>query len=463
MASLHQRVVRRVALGAALALVYFVAAKLGLKIASIHASASPVWAPTGIAIAALLRLGGGGWAGIFLGAFTANFTNVGSLATSLGIAAGNTLEAVLAATLITRFASGPRVAERAEAIFKFTLIVLLSTTVSATVGVASLSLGGFAAWDRFSSIWYTWWLGDAVGGLVVAPFLLLWTAGPPPGWKASRAVEATALLACLTLVGLTVFSGLLPTRSSNYPLGFLCPPVLVWAVFRFGKRVAAAAIVLLSGIAIWGTLGGLGPFVQPSSNESLLLLQAFIAVSAVTILVLAAVVSERRVAEAQLRDLAEHDPLTGLANYRHLLEVMERELVRSGRTGRPFSILFLDLNGLKQINDRHGHAAGNRALCTVAGALRASCRELDVAARYGGDEFAVVLPETARETARMVASRIEALLAQEKQEPLVSVSMGVSEYPGDGDSPAALLAAADALLYEVKREAKRRAPKPSTA
>src|SRR5262249_12051581 len=145
----------------------------------------------------------------------------------------------------------------------------------------------------------------------------------------------------------------------------------LWAAFRFGRREVATAMALLSGIAVWGTLHGFGPFVRDTQNqnESLVLLQAYTSVMAVVGLVLAAAIGEHKQAEAQLHHLATTDPLTGLANYRRLLEVLRSEIARSGRTRRSFAVLFVDMNGLKRINDRYGHLTGSRALCRVADAL----------------------------------------------------------------------------------------------
>ena len=143
--------------------IYFVSGKLGLKMAFLHQSASPVWPPTGIAIAALLLLGNRIWPGIWLGAFLVNITTTGTVATSLAIAGGNTLEPVIAASLVKWFAGGRQAFNRAIDLFRFVLLaVALSTTVSATIGVTALALGGFAPWRQYSAIWLTWWLGDAV-------------------------------------------------------------------------------------------------------------------------------------------------------------------------------------------------------------------------------------------------------------------------------------------------------------
>ena len=280
---------------AALTVVYFAAGKLGLSLAFLNSSASPVWPATGIALAALLVFGYRAWPAILVGAFLVNLTTTGFVPTSIAIAFGNAGEAVAGAYLVNRFAGGLHAFDRARDIFKFTfLAALLSTMVSATVGVASLEIGGLATSRVVGSVWLTWWLGDMAGALVTAPVLLLWASMPRTRWRKGRAPEAVLLLVSLIVVAAFVFGGLSPSETKNYPLEFLCIPLLVWAAFRFGQREAATASVLVAAIAIWGTFKGLGPFSRESPNESLLLLQAFLAVVAVTTTALAAVVAERR-------------------------------------------------------------------------------------------------------------------------------------------------------------------------
>jgi diguanylate cyclase (GGDEF)-like protein len=152
----------------------------------------------------------------------------------------------------------------------------------------------------------------------------------------------------------------------------------------------------------------------------------------------------------QVRSMAVSDPLTGLANYRRLISVLEAELDRSRRTQRPFSIVLLDMDGLKTINDRFGHLTGSRALVRLGKILRNHSRAIDTPARYGGDEFALVLPEAGPEIATRVVSRIRERLAGENEPPPLSVSAGVAAYPEDGDTPEKLLAAADRALYRMK-------------
>jgi diguanylate cyclase (GGDEF)-like protein len=152
----------------------------------------------------------------------------------------------------------------------------------------------------------------------------------------------------------------------------------------------------------------------------------------------------------QVHQLAATDPLTGLANYRRLVDVLESEIERSGRTGRGFSVMLLDLDGLKIINDQHGHPVGSRALRRLAEVLRVHSRSMDTPARYGGDEFALVLPETGEQAAQSAAFRIRERLATQAERPKLSVSVGVAVYPQHGTTADRLLISADRALYAMK-------------
>jgi len=171
-------------------------------------------------------------------------------------------------------------------------------------------------------------------------------------------------------------------------------------------------------------------------------------------------VTQQRKLEDHLRQQAATDPLTGLANYRHLVETVDLEINRTERTGREFALLFLDLDGLKKINDRCGHLVGSQALCRLADVLCICSRKIDTPARFGGDEFALVLPETRQVQANLVARRICHGLANDGREPKLSVSVGVAIYPKDGGKVDSLLGAADAALYAMKT--RKRSPDAST-
>jgi PAS domain S-box-containing protein len=199
-------------------LVYFLAGKSGLLFATIQSNTSAIWPATGIALAALLLFGYRACPAIFVAAFLVNITTAGSVATSLGIAAGNTLEALAGAYLVNRFANGPRAFDRALDVFKF--IALASTVLSAMIGVTTLSLCGYASWSHYGRIWFTWWLGDAAGDLVIAPLVLLWVANPRLGWNRAQLYEAGLLLSSLMLVGSIVFGGALPAEIQHQPIDF---------------------------------------------------------------------------------------------------------------------------------------------------------------------------------------------------------------------------------------------------
>ncbi|MCA1657933.1 MAG: MASE1 domain-containing protein, partial [Verrucomicrobiaceae bacterium] len=283
-----------------LTILYFVAAKFSLKLAFLHASASPVWPPAGIALASLLVLGYRVWPAILVGAFLVNLTTAGNIFTSVGIASGNTMEAVVGAWLIHRFAGGTHVFDRAQDVFKFVPAVVVSTLVSPTLGVTSLALAGFADWANYSAIWLTWWLGDMTGDFIVAPLLILWFTASTRRWDRAALAEVISLLLLLFLLGQLVFGGWLPISAQNYPIAFICGPIVIWAAFRFTPRETATGIFILSALAVWGTLRGYGPFVTQSGNQSLLLLQTSTAVLIVTAMALAAGMAERRRAEAAI-------------------------------------------------------------------------------------------------------------------------------------------------------------------
>jgi len=458
----RSRFLKELAALATLAVVYFAAGKLGLRLAHVNASATPVWPCTGIALAAFLVLGYRAWPAILTGAFLVNFTTAGTLATSLGLAVGNTLEGVVGCYLINRFAAGRHIFEHAQDIFKFAFLAgILSTTVSATIGVSSLALAGFAPWSFYGSIWSTWWLGDAVGAVVVTPLVLLWWENPRLHWTRKQLIELAFLFAGLLSTGWIIFSGRFHSAVKNYPLEYLCVPFLIWAAFSFGRRKAATAIALLAAIATWGTTHGFGPFSRESQNTSLLLLQTFVGIMAITTMALAAEVTEHKRADEYVRQLAVTDPLTGLANYRRLLDALDLEIKRYDRSERPFSIVLLDLDGLKKINDTYGHLVGTDAICRLANILRIHCRAIDTAARYGGDEFVLVLPETESHAALRVADRIAERLRTDGDEPLVTVSTGIAVYPHDGKTIAELLGAADQVLYRKKASSKKNLPQPT--
>jgi diguanylate cyclase (GGDEF)-like protein len=286
--------------------------------------------------------------------------------------------------------------------------------------------------------------------------VLLWARNPRLQWNRRQCREAALLLLTVCAIGLIVFGEVAPFQDNNPPLTFLCIPPVVWAAYRFGQREAVTASFLLSAFAVSATLRGVGAFAGDSPNESLLLLQAFMGVITVMAMTLAASVSQRKRFETQLAHLADHDSLTDLLSRRRFEAELWQHLAEAKRYGTRGSLLFLDLDEFKLINDRLGHETGDKLLVALAALLRGRLRTSDLLARVGGDEFAVALPHTGGDQAQALAEQlIEAIGSHPFQvagRPVtITVSIGIALFPEDGVTVDELLAHADAAMYRAKR------------
>lgn len=287
-----------VAIGA----IYFALAKGGLALASIHPSATPIWPPTGVALAAVLLQGYRIWPAIFTAAMVANATTAGSVATSIAIATGNSLEAVVGAYLINRWSGGCNTFSTPNSVAKFALIcVAIASPISASIGLTSLATVGYIEPKNFADAWITWWLGDATGALVIAPAIVLWAAGHHHAFSRNEFLETVGVLATAAVVGLLAFSPLIEQTPGRDPLGFLAILPMLWAALRRGPRDTATVALVLAGTTIWGTLMGGGPFTSGDLNSSFLLVLMFLISIAVPSLLLSADVEVRKKAEESLR------------------------------------------------------------------------------------------------------------------------------------------------------------------
>ena len=283
-------------------LAYFTLAYLGLRLASINPSATPIWPPTGLAIAAILLWGNRIVPAIFVAAFLINQLTAGSVFTSLAIACGNTLEAVIAGYLVRRWADGEEVFDTPAGIAKFALISLAATLVSATIGVSSLTLAGYAEMSRIISVWLTWWLGDLAGALVVTPVVVLWAKSEPASLTTPQITGTGLTYLAAVAVGVMVFGcPVMHHIPVHEALGFLVVLPLLWASLRQGPRDTATVALIISAFAVGCTLLACGPFAKPSQNDSFILLLAFTISTSVLSLALSADVAVRRRIENQQR------------------------------------------------------------------------------------------------------------------------------------------------------------------
>ncbi len=303
-----------------------------------------------------------------------------------------------------------------------------------------------------------WMVGRTLLGILLIAAVIVERRIPnarEPGREIAAALVVVAVAAYLTSVAYLAA----PAAPLVHP-GWLIPRP--WDLFPAGIFMAAAVFFWkrlrifttgLDHVFFWAAILNAACHVAASSSERFLdgpfTAAQVLKVSSYALMLGGALLDNARMFE-QVRQLAVTDPLTGLANYRRLLDVIHSELDRSRRTHRPFAVALFDMDGLKQINDRHGHLVGSRAICRLAQVLRMHCRATDTAARYGGDEFALVLPEASPEITERVIRRICARLANDGELPVLSASSGAAFYPQDGDSTEKLLGAADRALYQMK-------------
>lgn len=456
---LRATLVRRPLLTASLFCLYVFTGVVGLSGGYAPAGTTMIWLPSGIALGSLLIFGYGVWPLTFVSAAIVVLVDGAPMPAVLLLAAGHTGEALLAAYLVNRYASGRHALQNPRNSFRFAGVALLAAIAAgATVNALSTVLTGMVPPTDYGEAWLALSLGSIVGMLLMAPPIVLCSQGRF-NWQMGRTIETVGMLFAVAFTCLLTFFHF-PLELRGYPKELLCMPVLLWAAFRLGQRASAAAILLLASLAVAGTLAGYGPFVRSTPFDSLVIVQLFVASLAVMTTTLAALSADYEVAEGQLVELAVTDPLTGLANYRRLLEVLSMEIARADRHGRRFAVLFFDMDGLKRINDELGHLTGSRAVCRLAATLSVALRTTDTAARYGGDEFVVVLSDTDYDGAALVVERTHERLAEDPGTPTLSVSAGIAVYPVDGHTPTTLLSAADRALYAHKSEkamARRRA------
>ena len=288
------------------ALLYFAAAHAGLMLAVVGSTVTLVWPPSGIALVAILAFGYRITPGIALGAFLANAWTGLPLLLAVGIATGNVLEALAGAWLLKRLAGFRNTLERRNDVFALiALAAMCSTMISASIGVASLTLGGIVTFGEYASVWLKWWLGDMMGVLVVAPPLLVWLNQPRPVLAPSKMAEAVVLLTTLLLVSYLIFATPELAGHGYYPASLAILPFVIWGALRFDHWGATLVTLLISALAIWGATHGTGPFALGTLAESLIGWCIFVNVLAVTGLLLAVFSAEQRRSRAAIESAHE--------------------------------------------------------------------------------------------------------------------------------------------------------------
>ena len=346
--------------------------------------------------------------------------------------------------------------------------------VSLLLGV-TFGIGGFIHLGAIFEFYYhfvaqsqefrvplSWMVGQTLQGLL---FLVAYALNKKLPWPREPQRNIFAVLttmvcaSCLITAVFLVFPEPPILRHSVVPRpwDFLPAAIFIAAAVVLNRTTDDCEHFAFDSVLVW--VAGLNAASHLIASQSVRLLDAAAAAAQLIdtsscMILLGATLLDNAQLFGQVRMLATRDSLTGLANYRFLLDVVQSEVERSGRTNRPFSLLLMDLDGLKVINDHHGHLTGSRALCRVADVLRVNSRSVDTAARYGGDEFALVLPETSEFAAHQVADRIQLCLKDDDEVPALRLSIGVASFPQSGITVHQLLEDADRALYTMKERTK---------
>lgn len=438
------------------ALAYGLAARLSLELSTYVANvAAAVWLAAGIGATASLRFGLPGVAGVLLGSFVAN--SQGSPAElAFLIASGAAAGAWFMHYLANRLAPFSTTLDYVASVAKFALVIApLGSAVSACVGVASLHVLGTLPADMIPRALWVWWLGDILGIYLIAPLLM--TASR---WDLLPATGRARLEGLVLVLGMLVLTRVLmqvadPLRPAEIVLFVLLPGVL-WAALRFSVTGASLAIFLAAPIVLGMALVSYGGINANTHPQDVFALQMSMMIMALGGLFVASALSERRYSEMRLDMLANHDPLTGLPNRSYFQDFLGHALARAQREKSQVSLLFIDLDRFKHINDTQGHEVGDQVLRVVANRLDEQLRADDFVARLGGDEFAVVLmhPPASRAASRVAAKLIAALAESFKigqRRYAIGASIGISVYPDDAEDANSLLRQADLAMYQAKQ------------
>ncbi len=358
-----------------IAVIYFLTARMGLTLAFEQTNATPIWPPSGIGFAALLLFGPRVWPSILIGAFlantivftinhTADFTTIMIVSFYIGI--GNSLEAIFGNFMLHRFIGYHNPLDRTYDVCKFVLVAVIMCLVPAVIGPNILCISGMVPWALYQTTSLTWWIGDVTGILIFTPILLTWYRDKFTPLTILRRIELGFFLVAVFITNLAIFGGYSRFSFLHYPLTHLFIPLIVWAAFRFGRNGVMASILIISGIAIWGTINGFGPFVGGTLNESLLLLQEFISVVTITGLILTAVLTERKKVEEvlyqsrnELSDFFENAPVgfhqagpNGIIQWVNRAELKLLGYSREEYIGHPVKNFYVDEERFQDLNER---------------------------------------------------------------------------------------------------------------
>jgi diguanylate cyclase (GGDEF)-like protein len=490
---LQKRVIRFIILNLMVAIAYAIGVKLSHEFATLPGSVASVWLPSGMTLALVYLVGDRIFLGIICGSILGIFQALleinpplsvfNFLLINIACAFGNTLQPWIVTYLIKKFARHQNIFSHVSTVVLYIAAAIFSPMISATFGITSLCVAQVIPWQGYGISWLTWWLASAIAHLVFTPTILLYK----DFWQAYRYRNSWEIGAMLILFAIVSWSSF----GLKYRLEYLLLPILIWTVIRYGSFFSGLLVSVISLIGIFASAQGYGFYEKGSPNESLLLLQSFMAVFSLTSLILSAVIDEKNAAQLSLNQTLENlenlvtdrttkleesetllkqanleleklvniDGLTQVANRRCFDTRLELEWQRLSRDAQPISLILFDIDYFKRYNDGYGHQTGDDCLTLIAQRVKkALSRPADLVARYGGEEFAVILPNTDQKGAIAVANRIRTMvsnlgIAHQNSDisDIVTVSLGVTSLlPNSDQKPSILIKQADLALYSAK-------------
>lgn len=476
---------------------YYLLGKFGQMLALVDVNVSPVWPASGFALAMLFIVGYKAWSGIFLGAFLFNVTTFidlnnaasfqPSISLSASIAMGSSLQALAGYWILHSINKNKSIFDNVNQCSYFVLIVPLVCLIGSGVGVFSLWLAERVNDVAIKEVWLTWWLGDSTGIMIAAPLILSWHSMRFSQFKLTNLMYLSVINSLLFISAMISFASDMSNLKLTLPFVFLTWPFLIRLALKHSHQAVSFGVVLLSLVAVYYTSIGLGPFIVESVNQSLLLLQIYIFVTASAIYITSALTYEKNASldvlhETKLnleklnreleervelrtkelkkaRDIAENnartDFLTGLNNRRAFNEYALNMRAQSKRFNKPYTIAMLDIDNFKAINDLWGHQAGDKSLQMIADSLNTLLREMDIKGRVGGEEFAILFPFTGVEDVRLLSERIREHIASQIVHVEggafgLTVSIGVAGSLDGTEGFDEIMEQADKALYDAK-------------
>jgi diguanylate cyclase (GGDEF)-like protein len=450
---------------------YIVCARLGQYFAISPGNVTPVWIPSGIMLALALKLGSRIWPGVFLGAFLGNIWAYFSLETwplflsSLASASlngiGDVISIVVAALIIKRISGSNRILENEKTLLSFLIFgAILGPLASAVFGAGGLYLFDHVAAADFAAVFMTWWIGDGVGVVIFAPFLLSWLRREK--YFDKKTIIALCISVPYSLLLITVLFGLIKLPDYLAYIVFMFIPLLFVTLFRNGQRLVFTVQTAVLSLATVATSFGAGPFSGGTQLNSLLELQVFAGVFSLVLFFIALFNLEQTRNEAslekrskELEELYRKDALTGLWNRYRIKEFLELELSRFKRGKRPFGLLLVDIDDFKAINDRDGHLAGDIVLTEISSLISNHIRDIDFLGRWGGEEFILIVSDTSQNDLQTFAEKLNNLVAHHNfsVDSKITISIGIALVT-ESDSELTIIDRADAGLYSAKHAGK---------